>query len=42
MSKRLYDHLISTNYASIGTKIKKATKKAAPHKVPAGNNNTNK
>jgi hypothetical protein len=39
MSKRIYEHLISTNYASINTKIKKATKKAAPHKVSAGNNN---
>lgn len=38
MSKRLYDHLISTNYANINTKIKAATKKAAPRKVPSGNN----
>tara|TARA_R110000868_G_scaffold173753_2_gene410104 strand:+ start:536 stop:664 length:129 start_codon:yes stop_codon:yes gene_type:complete len=42
MSKRIYEHLISTNYASINTKIKKATKKAAPSKVPAGNNNSYK
>jgi hypothetical protein len=41
MSKRIYEHLISTNYANINTKIKKATKKAAPHKVLAGNNNSN-
>ena len=36
MSKRIYEHLISTNYASINTKIKKATKKAAAHKVSTG------
>ena len=28
MSKRLYDHLISTNYANINTKVKKEQKKA--------------
>tara|TARA_R110000787_G_scaffold279402_1_gene389516 strand:+ start:257 stop:397 length:141 start_codon:yes stop_codon:yes gene_type:complete len=38
MSKKLYEHIISTNYANINTKIKKATKKAAPRKVSTGNN----
>ena len=42
MRRGSYEHLTSTNYANINTKIKKATKKAAPHKVPAGNNNSNK
>ena len=38
MSKKLYEHLISTNYANINTKIKKATKKNPPRKVPGNKN----
>ncbi len=40
MSKRLYDHLISTNYASISTKIKKETKKSGTRKVFRKQNNS--
>lgn len=28
MSKKLYEHIISTNYANINTKVKKEQKKA--------------
>ena len=42
MRRGLYEHLTSTNYANINTKIKKETKKAAPHKVPAGDNSRTK
>ena len=35
MSKKLYDHLISTNYAKISTKIKTFTKEKSAHKVSA-------
>ena len=33
MSKRLYDHITSTNYANINTKIQKEQKKSQPRKV---------
>ncbi len=35
MSKKLYDHIILTNYAKISTKIKTFTKKKGARKVPA-------
>ena len=35
MSKKLYDHITSTNYANISKKIKTFTKKKGAHKVPA-------
>ena len=38
MSKKLYEHIISTNYANINTKIKKATKKSPPRKVSSDDN----
>ena len=37
MSKKLYDHIISTNYGKINDKIKAAKKKSATRKVPASN-----
>ena len=40
MSKRLYDHIISTNYANINTKIKEATKKSGARKVFRKQNNS--
>ena len=39
MSKKLYDHLILTNYAEINTKIKKETKKSGARKVHRKQNN---
>ena len=33
MSKKLYDHITSTNYANINTKIKKEQKKNKARKV---------
>ena len=33
MSKKLYDHIISTNYAKISTKIKTFKKKKGAHRV---------
>ncbi len=36
MSKKLYDHLISTNYANISNKIQKEKKKSAARSVPPG------
>ena len=33
MSKKLYDHIISTNYANITKKIKTFTKKKSARKV---------
>ena len=33
MSKKLYDHIISVNYANIKTKIKNLQKKKKTHKV---------
>ena len=41
MSKKLYVHLTSTNYADINTKIQKETKKSAAHKVSGKQNNSN-
>lgn len=38
MSKKLYDHLKSTNYGNITNKIKKLQKKAKPRKVSENNN----
>ena len=38
MSKRLYDHLISTNYANISNKVQKEKKKSKPLAVSKGNN----
>ncbi len=39
MSKKLYDHITSTNYANINDKIKAAKKKSGSRKVSASNNN---
>ena len=33
MSKKLYDHITSTNYANINTKIQKEQKKSKSRKV---------
>ena len=33
MSKKIYDHIKSTNYGDITNKIKKLQKKAKPRKV---------
>ena len=33
MSKKLYDHITSTNYANINTKIQKEQKKSKARKV---------
>ena len=33
MSKKLYDHIISTNYGNIDTKIKKEKKKSQARKT---------
>ena len=33
MSKKLYEHLISTNYENISERIKKAQKKSTARKV---------
>ena len=38
MSKKLYDHITSTNYANINNKIKAAKKKSESRKVSAPNN----
>ena len=38
MSKKLYDHIISTNYANINAKIKKATKKSGARKISGKQN----
>ena len=38
MSKKLYDHITSTNYASINDKIKAEKKKGRSRKVSASNN----
>lgn len=38
MSRKLYDHLKSTNYEDISKKIKKLQKKAKPRKVSEDNN----
>ena len=37
MSKKIYDHIKSTNYGNITNKIKKLQKKAKPHKVSEDN-----
>ena len=39
MSKKLYDHIISTNYANINTKVQKEKKKGKTRKV-SGNKNS--
>ena len=39
MSKKLYVHLTSTNYANINTKIQKEQKKSKPRKVSRKQNN---
>ena len=39
MSKKLYDHIISTNYANINTKIQKEKKKNKARKVSRKQNN---
>ena len=41
MSKKLYDHITSTNYANINTNIKKETKKSGARKVSRKQNNPN-
>ena len=38
MSKKLYDHIISTNYANINTKIQVLKKKKKASKIHAKNN----
>ena len=38
MSKKLYDHITSTNYANINTKIQKEQKKAATRKFSGEQN----
>ncbi len=38
MSKKLYEHLISTNYENISDKIKKAQKKSPAHNVHGKSN----
>ena len=40
MSKKLYDHITSTNYANINTKIKKEQKKNKTRKVSRKQNTT--
>lgn len=37
MSKKIYDHIKSTNYGNITNKIKKLQKKAKPRKVSEDN-----
>ena len=37
MSKKIYDHIKSTNYGNITNKIKKLQKKAKPRKVSKDN-----
>ena len=37
MSKKIYDHIKSTNYGNITNKIKKLQKKAEPRKVSKDN-----
>ena len=39
MSKKLYDHITSTNYANINEKIKTAKKKSGSRKVFRKQNN---
>ena len=38
MSKKIYDHIKSTNYGNITNKIKKLQKKAKPRKVSEQSN----
>ena len=40
MSKKLYDHLISTNYEKINDKIKEEKKKRETYKLSEKQNNT--
>ena len=42
MSRKIYQHLTSTNYENIGTKIQAAKKKSKPHKFSTGNSNRTK